>query len=114
MESGRHLTFEQFKWLRDTIMEATLTMDSLNSNEQIKLELRFFLQVNLCGVNHQSATKTYTGFVCLYLSLRIIVIREMWVIVQLKLGKNYGQLHYGKTQARTPRDRSGLKWFYVT
>ena len=51
MESGRHLTFEQFKWLRDTIMEATLTMDSLNSSEQIKLELRFFLQVNLKSKN---------------------------------------------------------------
>ena len=44
-ENGKMLSFDQFKWLRD-VMEAQLTIDSLNSHDQIKVDLRYFLQVS--------------------------------------------------------------------
>ena len=44
-ENGKMLSYDQFKWLRD-VMEAQLTIDSLNSHDQIKVDLRYFLQVS--------------------------------------------------------------------
>ena len=46
IETENELTFDEFKRLRD-FMEATLTMDSLNSSDRIQIELRYFVQVKL-------------------------------------------------------------------